>query len=115
MALARRPIASSARRDVASERARPIRPSLSLGLAPFTLVGTLAEFADLLVLLLLVLALIAVACWWSSRMQRLAAEKLSASAARLRLHYDHCPLPTLTWRRVGDDFVLIDHNGAQEG
>ena len=45
--------------------------------------------------------------------RKAAAAALAASEARLRLHYEHCPLPTLTWRWDGDDFVLIDANAAQ--
>ena len=31
-----------------------------------------------------------------------------------RAQYERFPFPTYTWRRVGDDFVLLDHNAAAD-
>ena len=45
--------------------------------------------------------------------QRKEAEtRLRESEERFRAQYENLPLPTYTWRRVGDDFVLVDHNEA---
>jgi PAS domain S-box-containing protein len=41
-----------------------------------------------------------------------AEERLRESEQRFRAQYRNLPLPTYTWRRVGDDFVLVDHNDA---
>ncbi len=37
---------------------------------------------------------------------------LKQSQERLRAIYDGIPVPTFTWRRVGDDFELVDSNRA---
>lgn len=39
-------------------------------------------------------------------------EKLRQSEERMRAQYKGLPVPTYTWRREDDDFVLIDHNDA---
>jgi PAS domain S-box-containing protein len=44
--------------------------------------------------------------------RRRAEEKLKESEERFRAQYKGFPLPTHSWRRVGEDFVLIDHNDA---
>ncbi len=36
--------------------------------------------------------------------------ELKEQKSRLRAQFDNLPLPTLTWRRKGDDFILIDYN-----
>ncbi len=41
-----------------------------------------------------------------------AEEALLASDDRFRNQYRNLPLPTYTWQRRGQDFVLIDHNEA---
>ena len=47
--------------------------------------------------------------------QRLAASGQPAAAeARFRAQYQSSPIPTFTWQRVADDFVLIDCNSAAE-
>jgi len=45
--------------------------------------------------------------WWSWRAQRRAT-------AALRTQYEHFPLPTVTWRAVGDTLVLVAYNAAQQ-
>ncbi|MBN1211769.1 MAG: PAS domain S-box protein [candidate division Zixibacteria bacterium] len=42
--------------------------------------------------------------------QKRAAEALQKSEEKSRAQYKSIPLPTYTWQRVGDDFVLIDYN-----
>ncbi|HLZ28364.1 MAG TPA: EAL domain-containing protein, partial [Chloroflexota bacterium] len=44
----------------------------------------------------------------------LAAEALRANEERFRKQYKGFPLPTYSWLRVGDDFVLQDFNDAAE-
>lgn len=41
-----------------------------------------------------------------------AEEALRQSEVRMRAQYEHFPIPTFTWRKQGDDFVLVDHNAA---
>ena len=41
-------------------------------------------------------------------------EALRKSEAQLRAQYQSLPLPTTTWQRVGEDFVLLDYNAAAE-
>lgn len=43
--------------------------------------------------------------------QRITAA-LQESEARFKAQYQSIPLPTTTWRKVGEDFVLIDYNQA---
>ena len=43
-----------------------------------------------------------------------AQEELQASEQRLRAQYKGIPLPTLTWQKVNEDFVLIDYNDAAQ-
>lgn len=43
-----------------------------------------------------------------------AEESLREARARIRAQYKGIPIPTYTWRRVGDDFVLVDYNQAAE-
>ncbi|HSL01059.1 MAG TPA: PAS domain S-box protein [Rubrobacteraceae bacterium] len=33
---------------------------------------------------------------------------------RFRVQYRNLPVPTYTWRRIGEDFVLVDHNDAAD-
>lgn len=40
------------------------------------------------------------------------AEKLSESEFRFRVQYQNNPIPTFTWRRLGDTFILEDYNIA---
>jgi len=50
--------------------------------------------------------------------QRLLEEKLQAEAAlqeseeKLRAQYKGIPIPTYTWQKAGEDFILIDYNDA---
>jgi PAS domain S-box-containing protein len=44
--------------------------------------------------------------------RRRAEEKLKESEERFRAQYKGSPIPTYSWRSVGGDFVLIDHNYA---
>ena len=44
--------------------------------------------------------------------RRRVEEKLKESEARFRAQYKGSPIPTYSWRSVGGDFVLIDHNHA---
>jgi PAS domain S-box-containing protein len=44
--------------------------------------------------------------------RRRAEEKLKESEERFRAQYKGLPIPTYSWRSVGGDFVLIDHNHA---
>ncbi len=47
--------------------------------------------------------------------ERKRAEKaLQRSRARLKAQYKGIPVPTYTWQRAGDDFVLVDYNDAAE-
>ncbi|MCK4472523.1 MAG: PAS domain-containing protein, partial [Anaerolineae bacterium] len=41
-----------------------------------------------------------------------AEEALRESEEKLRAQYKGIPLPTYTWQRVGQDFVLVDYNDA---
>jgi PAS domain S-box-containing protein len=41
-------------------------------------------------------------------------EALGKSEARLRAQYHSLPIPTFTWQRVGEDFVLVDYNAVAE-
>lgn len=43
-----------------------------------------------------------------------AEESLRDARARLKAQYKGIPIPTYSWRKVGDDFVLIDYNNAAE-
>lgn len=45
------------------------------------------------------------------RIQERTAE-LQASEAKLRAQYKAIPVPTYTWQKSGDDFVLVDYNDA---
>ena len=40
------------------------------------------------------------------------ATKLRKSEERLRVQYKSTPIPTYTWQRIGEDFVLVDYNAA---
>ena len=40
------------------------------------------------------------------------AEKLSESKSRFRVQYQNNPIPTFTWRHMGDTFILEDYNVA---
>jgi|GEM_PF-4427016 len=42
--------------------------------------------------------------------QKQVAEALQKSEEKSRAQYKSIPLPTYTWQKVGDDFVLIDYN-----
>ncbi len=44
--------------------------------------------------------------------RRRAEEKLKESEERFKAQYKGLPIPTYSWRSVGGDFVLIDHNHA---
>lgn len=44
--------------------------------------------------------------------RRRAEEKLKENEERFRAQYKGSPIPTYSWRSVGGDFVLIDHNYA---
>jgi PAS domain S-box-containing protein len=44
--------------------------------------------------------------------RRHAEEKLRESEERFKAQYKGFPLPTYSWRKVGEDFLLIDHNHA---
>jgi PAS domain S-box-containing protein len=46
--------------------------------------------------------------------RKLAEEALRTSEERFRKQYKGFPLPTFSWRMVGDDFVLQDFNDAAE-
>lgn len=41
-------------------------------------------------------------------------ESLRESRNRLRMQYKGIPVPTYSWQRAGDDFVLVDYNDAAE-
>lgn len=41
-----------------------------------------------------------------------AEDGLRESQEALRAQYKGIPVPTYTWQRVGEDFVLVDHNDA---
>lgn len=41
-----------------------------------------------------------------------AQEKLLLSEERMRAQYRRIPLPTITWRKTGGDFELVDYNDA---
>ncbi|MDX1521488.1 MAG: hypothetical protein R3264_07660, partial [Anaerolineae bacterium] len=43
-----------------------------------------------------------------------AEMSLREAKDRLRAQYKNIPIPTYSWRRVGDDFVLVDYNHAAE-
>jgi signal transduction histidine kinase len=42
------------------------------------------------------------------------AERLRESQEKLRAQYKGIPIPTYTWQRVGEDFVLVNYNDAAE-
>ena len=46
--------------------------------------------------------------------QRQAQEALRESEERYRAQYQGLPMPTFTWQRQGQDWVLIDFNKAAE-
>jgi PAS domain S-box-containing protein len=46
--------------------------------------------------------------------QERAAESFRQSRARLRAQYTGLPIPTYSWQRMTQDFVLIDYNNAAE-
>lgn len=46
--------------------------------------------------------------------RKMAEELWRQAEARFRAQYQSSPIPTFTWQRVGDDFVLIDFNRAAE-
>jgi PAS domain S-box-containing protein len=46
--------------------------------------------------------------------RRLIERALRQSEERFRSQYKGIPLPTYTWRKTGDDFVLTDYNTAAE-
>ena len=46
--------------------------------------------------------------------RRRMEEYLLQSEERLRIQYRYIPVPTLTWRRKGDDFIVADYNIAME-
>jgi PAS domain-containing protein len=39
-------------------------------------------------------------------------ERLKESEQRFRAQYKGIPVPTYSWRKVDEDFVLVDHNDA---
>jgi PAS domain S-box-containing protein len=43
-----------------------------------------------------------------------AEDSLNEARARLKTQYKGIPIPTYSWQRVGDDFILIDFNNAAE-
>ncbi len=43
-----------------------------------------------------------------------AEEALRRSEERFKAQYRGIPIPTISWRRVGDDFELSDYNGAAD-
>ena len=47
-------------------------------------------------------------------MQRREEERLRQTKNRLRMQYKGIPVPTYSWQRVGDDFVMVDYNDAAE-
>ncbi len=36
------------------------------------------------------------------------------SEERFKLQYEHLPLPTISWKRTGNDFILLDYNKAED-
>jgi PAS domain S-box-containing protein len=46
--------------------------------------------------------------------RKMAEELWRQAEARFRAQYQSSPIPTFTWRRVADDFVLIDSNRSAE-
>jgi PAS domain S-box-containing protein len=54
---------------------------------------------------------------YSKRLEEMVEErtqKLQESEEKLRAQYKGIPIPTGTWQRVGEDFVLVDYNDALE-
>jgi PAS domain S-box-containing protein len=43
-----------------------------------------------------------------------AEEAIRHNRARLRAQYKSIPIPTYSWQRAGDDFILVDYNDAVE-
>jgi PAS domain S-box-containing protein len=46
--------------------------------------------------------------------RKMAEELWRQAEARFRAQFQSSPIPTFTWQRAGDDFVLIDFNRAAE-
>ena len=46
--------------------------------------------------------------------QEVAQQALRESEEKLKAQYRGIPVPTYTWQKVGEDFVLMDHNAAAE-
>jgi PAS domain-containing protein len=44
--------------------------------------------------------------------RRLTEKALIESEEKLKAQYHNIPIPTYTWKRIGDDFVLEDYNDA---
>lgn len=42
-----------------------------------------------------------------------AEAALKVSEERFKLQYEHLPLPTISWKRTGNDFILLDYNEAE--
>lgn len=43
-----------------------------------------------------------------------AEEAIRQNRARLKAQYKGIPIPTYSWQRAGDDFILVDYNDAAE-
>lgn len=50
---------------------------------------------------------------WNQERDKAEAE-LRVSEERFKSQYEHLPLPTISWKHTGNDFILLDYNKAED-